>query len=47
VAAEKLSYLTFSGVDEKATAEIASYFKTDYLNTVDNKDIYGVQYAAI
>lgn len=47
VAAEKLSYLTFTGIDEAATAEIASYFKTDYLNTVLNKDIYGVQYAAV
>jgi glycerol-3-phosphate dehydrogenase (NAD(P)+) len=47
VAAEKLSYLTFSGVDEAANHEIASYFKTDYLNTVENNDIYGVQFAAI
>ncbi len=47
VAAEKLSYLTFTGVDEQATAEIAGFFKTDYLNTVTNKDIYGVQYAAV
>lgn len=47
VAAEKLSYLTFTGVDEKATAQIATFFKTDYLNTVTNKDIYGVQYAAV
>lgn len=47
VAAEKLSYLTFTGIDEEATAQIASYFKTDYLNTVTNKDIYGVQYAAV
>ncbi|MFT3681793.1 MAG: NAD(P)-binding domain-containing protein [Ferruginibacter sp.] len=47
VAAEKLSYLTFSGIDEKATAVIASHFKTDYLNTVENTDIYGVQFAAI
>jgi glycerol-3-phosphate dehydrogenase (NAD(P)+) len=47
VAAEKLSYLTFSGIDEEATREVASYFKTDYLNTVENNDIYGVQYAAI
>jgi glycerol-3-phosphate dehydrogenase (NAD(P)+) len=47
VAAEKLSYLTFTGVDEAATAQIANYFKTDYLNTVTNKDIYGVQYAAV
>lgn len=47
VAAEKLSYLTFSGIDEKATHEIAKNFKTDYLNTVKNDDIYGVQYAAV
>ncbi|MBC7422005.1 MAG: glycerol-3-phosphate dehydrogenase, partial [Ferruginibacter sp.] len=26
---------------------LAQYFKTDYLNTVENNDIYGVQYAAI
>lgn len=47
VAAEKLSFLTFTGIDEKATTEIAKYFKTDYINTVTNKDIYGVQYAAV
>jgi len=47
VAAEKLSYLTFSGVDEAATHLIASHFKTDYLNTVENNDIYGVQFAAV
>jgi Glycerol-3-phosphate dehydrogenase len=47
VASEKLSYLTFSGIDEKTTAEIASNFKTDYLNTILNHDIYGVQFAAI
>ena len=47
VAAEKLSYLTFSGVDETATAQLASFFKTDYLNTIINSDIYGVQYAAV
>lgn len=47
VAAEKLSYLTLSGIDEKATKQIATYFKTSYLNTVINQDIYGVQYAAI
>jgi glycerol-3-phosphate dehydrogenase (NAD(P)+) len=47
VAAEKLSYLTFSGVDEKLTNQIANYFKTPYLNTITNNDIYGVQYAAI
>ena len=47
VAAEKLSYLTFSGIDEMMTHHIAQYFKTDYLNTVENNDIYGVQYAAV
>ena len=47
VAAEKLSYLTFSGIDEAAATQIAAYFKTGYLNTIINTDIYGVQYAAI
>ena len=47
VAAEKLSYLTFSGIDESTTHEIAAYFKTAYLNTVENNDIYGVQFASI
>ncbi len=47
VASEKLSYLTFSGIDENATRLIATYFKTDYLNTIINHDIYGVQFAAI
>ncbi len=47
IAAEKLSYLTFSGIDEASTLEIAAHFKTDYLNTVVNDDIYGVQFAAV
>jgi len=47
VAAEKLSYLTFSGIDEATTQNIALYFKTPYLNTLHNTDIYGVQYAAV
>ncbi len=47
VAAEKLSYLTFTGVDIATTNTIASFFKTKYINTVTNTDIYGVQYAAI
>ena len=47
VAAEKLSYLTFSGISVTATQEIASNFSTDYLNTITNNDIYGVQYAAV
>ena len=47
VAAEKLSYLTFSGIDEITTSRIAQQFKTGYLNTVENNDIFGVQYAAV
>jgi glycerol-3-phosphate dehydrogenase (NAD(P)+) len=47
VAAEKLSYLTFSGLDEINTESIAAHFKTAYINTVVNTDIYGVQFAAI
>ncbi len=47
VAAEKLSYLTFSGIDEETACAIAKHFNTDYLNTVVNHDIMGVQYAAI
>jgi glycerol-3-phosphate dehydrogenase (NAD(P)+) len=47
VAAEKLSYLTFSGMDEAVTAQVAGHFKTPYINTITNNDIYGVQYAAV
>ena len=47
VASEKLSYLTFSGKDELTTKTIASYFKTEYINTIINDDVIGVQYAAV
>ena len=47
VASEKLSYLTFSGIDEQKLPLLAGCFKTIYLNTVLNHDVYGVQYAAI
>ena len=47
VAAEKLSYLTFSGKNVRQTEAIASCFTTEYLNTVINNDVIGVQYAAI
>jgi glycerol-3-phosphate dehydrogenase (NAD(P)+) len=47
VAAEKLSYLTFSGLDETPTRELAACFATEYLNTVINGDVSGVQYAAV
>jgi glycerol-3-phosphate dehydrogenase (NAD(P)+) len=47
VATEKLSYLTFSGIDEAMTKEVSFHFKTPYLNPIHNTDIYGVQYAAV
>ncbi len=47
VASEKLSYLTFSGIDETIAASISAHFKTNYINTKVNHDILGVQYAAI
>jgi glycerol-3-phosphate dehydrogenase (NAD(P)+) len=47
VASEKLSYLTFSGKDEELASIIATNFKTEYINTVVNHDIIGVQYAAV
>lgn len=47
VAAEKLSYLTFSGINKETTKHIASLFQTHYINTIINSDILGVQYAAV
>ncbi|MFN8247715.1 MAG: NAD(P)H-dependent glycerol-3-phosphate dehydrogenase [Ferruginibacter sp.] len=47
IASEKLSYLTFTGYDQPTAELIASAFKTAYLNTITNTDIYGVQYAAV
>lgn len=47
VAKEKLSYLTFSGIDETTTQKIALMFASENLRTVINTDINGVQYAAI
>lgn len=47
VAAEQLSYLTFSGLNEGATTDIATYFKSEYINTIVNNDVLGVQYAGV
>jgi glycerol-3-phosphate dehydrogenase (NAD(P)+) len=47
VAEEKLSYLTFSGIDITTASEISSHFTTDYISTIVNHDILGVQYAAV
>lgn len=47
VASEKLSYLTFSGVDKEMCLQLAALFQTPYLNTRTNQDVIGVQYAAV
>jgi glycerol-3-phosphate dehydrogenase (NAD(P)+) len=47
VAEEKLSYLTFSGLDTSTASKLAAYFTTDYISTIINHDILGVQYAAV
>lgn len=47
VANERLSYLTFSGLDKTFTASVASAFSTDYINTTHNHDIWGAQFAAV
>ena len=47
VAAEQLSYLTFSGTDLVFTQQIADCFKCEYINTIANNDIIGVQYAGV
>ncbi len=47
IAAEKLSYLTFSSSKNKLANTIAAHFKNQYLHTVISTDVYGVQFAAI
>jgi len=47
VAAEQLSYLTFSGVNHEDTQDIANCFKNEYINTLVNNDVFGVQYAGV
>lgn len=46
VAAEKLSYLTFSG-KKGETEKIAACFATPYLKTLHNTDLVGAQYASV
>ncbi|MBL7704536.1 MAG: NAD(P)-binding domain-containing protein [Taibaiella sp.] len=47
VAQERLSYLTFSGVEASEAAGVASLFETPFLRTTCNNDLWGSQYAAV
>lgn len=47
VAYERLSYLTFSGLNDSLTNRVAGAFNNRYINTTSNHDIWGAQYAAV
>ncbi len=47
VAQERLSYLTFSGLNDKTTTLAADHFCTEYIRTTVNHDLWGAQYAAV
>jgi glycerol-3-phosphate dehydrogenase (NAD(P)+) len=47
VAQERLSYLTFSGLNTSETQQAARYFVTDYIRTTVTHDVWGAQYAAV
>lgn len=47
VAQERLSYLTFSGLNDELTAAAAQAFRNDYISTTHNHDIWGAQFAAV
>lgn len=47
VAYERLSYLTFSGLNDELTGSVADAFKNGYISTTFNHDIWGAQFAAV
>ncbi len=47
VADERLSYLTFSGLDDELNDAVARAFTNTYLNATCNHDIWGAQFAAV
>ena len=47
VAEERLSYLTFSGLNDQLTNSVAKAFNNSYINTTCNHDIWGAQFAAV
>jgi len=47
VADERLSYLTFSGLDDGFASSAADTFRNTYINTIYNHDIWGAQFAAV
>jgi glycerol-3-phosphate dehydrogenase (NAD(P)+) len=47
VAQERISYLTFSGLNDNLTSAIANVFHNSYIYTTYNHDIWGAQFAAV
>ncbi len=47
VAFERLSYLTFSGLNDDLTKSVSEAFANTYINTTYNHDIWGAQFAAV
>jgi glycerol-3-phosphate dehydrogenase (NAD(P)+) len=47
VAQERLSYLTFSGLNDELTSAVAEAFRCGYIYTTYNHDIWGAQFAAV
>jgi glycerol-3-phosphate dehydrogenase (NAD(P)+) len=47
VADERLSYLTFSGLNDELTGAVAKAFNNSYISTTFNHDIWGAQFAAV
>ena len=47
MAAEKLSYLTCSGIDTAMAGILSGYLRSPYIRTVVNTDVLGVQYASV
>jgi glycerol-3-phosphate dehydrogenase (NAD(P)+) len=47
VAFERLSYLTFSGLNDDLTKAVSIAFNNSYINTTHNHDIWGAQFAAV
>lgn len=47
VAYERLSYLTFSGLNDNLTSAVSNAFSNTYINTTCNHDLWGAQFAAV
>lgn len=47
VAQERLSYLTFSGLDDVLANSVAKAFENAYIRSTVNHDIWGAQFAAV